>query len=64
MLAGEVPRSQVPALIQLKERAARNVTAALLKSGLLVSDHSRGNLRLGFPLHAVERWFPALYPSN
>lgn len=64
VLAGEVPRSQVPGLIQLKERAARNVTAALLKSGLLVSDHARSNLRLGFPLHAVERWFPALYPAS
>jgi len=63
VLTGEVERGRVASLVQLQERAARNVTAQLIQRRLLVSDGHKSPLRLGFPVEAVERWFPALYPS-
>ncbi|MBV8552577.1 MAG: Fic family protein [Acidobacteriaceae bacterium] len=64
VLQGEVDRGHVPSLIGLRERAARNVTAALIAKGLLTSETPKGPLRLAFPTEAVERWFPALYPGT
>jgi Fic family protein len=64
VLAGEIERGRVPAIIGLQERAARNVTSALLQKKLLVSESSRAPLRLGFPAETVERWFPSLYPTT
>ena len=61
VLRGEVQRGSVPSLIHLQERAARNVTSALIEKRLLVSNGPRAPLRLGFPIEAVERWFPSLY---
>ncbi len=63
VLRGEVERGSVPSLLNLKERAARQVTSLLLEKRLLLSNSSRSPLRLGFPVEAVERWFPALYPA-
>jgi hypothetical protein len=63
VLAGEIERGKVPAMVNLQERAARNVTSALLDKKLLVSTSSRAPLRLAFPTEAVERWFPSLYPA-
>ena len=45
------------------ERMARNVVAGLLKKGYLQSTGPRAPLSLAFPLDAVERWFPRLYPA-
>ena len=63
LLQGSVERGAVPGLVGLRERAARNVTGELLAKKLLVSDSPRAALRLAFPIDAVERWFPSLYPS-
>ncbi len=63
VLSGEVGRGNVGGLVHLQERAARNITAALFDNKLLVSASSRAPLRLGFPVSAVERWFPSLYPA-
>lgn len=62
-LMGEVERSKVRELTGYKERMAREVISALLKKRLLVSSHHKDTLRLGFPLEAVERLFPGLYPE-
>jgi len=64
LLAGEFERGQAPALTAYKERMARTVMARLLALGLLVADGPKAPVRLGFPLAAIERWFPALYPSD
>jgi len=64
VLSGELERGNVTTIVGLRERAARNVTSALLAKRLLVSDGPRAPLRLGFPTEAVERWFPSLYPSS
>lgn len=62
-LMGEVERSKVQELTGYKERMAREVISVLLKKRLLVSSHHKDTLRLGFPLEAVEHWFPGLYPE-
>ncbi len=63
VLAGEVGRSRVPSILNLQERAARNVTSSLVGKKLLVSENTRAPFRLGFPAEAVEHWFPSLYPA-
>jgi Fic family protein len=62
VLSGSIERGRVPAILGLQERAARNITAALVGKKLLVSSSPKAPLRLGLPADAVERWFPSLYP--
>ena len=62
LLAGEVGRGQAASITGYGERMARNVVAGLLKKGYLHSAGPRAALTLVFPLEAVERWFPRLYP--
>jgi len=63
-LAGEVERGKIPALTGYEERAARNITSALVDRGMLVAASSRAPLRLGFTVDVTERWFPRLYPVD
>ncbi len=62
LLAGEVLRGQTASLTGYGERMARNVVSDLIKKGYLKSDSTRAPLILSFPLDAIERWFPKLYP--
>lgn len=62
LLRGEVARSEVSRIIGLGDRVARSVVSGLLQEKLLVSPMPQGGLRLGFPMHAVEYYFPGLYP--
>lgn len=64
LLAGEVPRGRTPEITGYGERMARNVVADLTKKGYLKSESSRAPLVLAFPIDAVERWFPRLYPAT
>ena len=64
LLAGELERGRVPALIDTSERTARRVISALIEKRLLVSGSHKAPLRLGFPIDVVERWFPKLYPAT
>jgi Fic family protein len=64
LLLGEVERGSVASIVNLKERAARNVISALLSRNLLSSSTPKGALRLAFPSDAVERWFPSLFPPT
>jgi hypothetical protein len=36
--------------------------AQLVAEGLLVSDTPKGEVRIGFPIHAAGWFFPELYP--
>jgi Fic family protein len=63
-LAGEFRRGQAAEITGYQERAAREVLATLLARGYLVSANERGPVRLGFPVDAVERWLPRLYPVS
>lgn len=62
LLRGEVPRGEVSRITGLGDRVARSLVSALLREKLLVSPMPQGGLRLGFPIHAVEYYFPGLYP--
>ncbi len=62
LLAGEVPRGRAGEITGYGERMARNVVSDLLKKGYLKSNTTRSPLVLSFPIDAVERWFPRLYP--
>jgi Fic family protein len=64
VIAGEVERSKIRSLTGYEERAARNVTAALVERGILTASSHRAPLRLAFPADVAERWFPNLYPAN
>ncbi len=63
-LAGEFKRGRAPEITGYQERTARDVLTTLLAKGYLVSDNERGPVRLGFPVEAVERWLPKLYPAS
>jgi len=62
LLRGEAPRGAVIEASGLKERTGRNVLGQLISEGLLVSDTPKGEVRVGFPIHAAGWFFPELYP--
>lgn len=64
LLAGEVSRGRAGEVTRYGERMARNVVSELLKKGYLKSAGPRAPLVLAFPIDAVERWFPRLYPTG
>ena len=64
VMNGEIERSKIPGLTGYEERAARNVTSALVDRGMLTAETHRAPLRLAFPADVAERWFPNLYPAN
>lgn len=64
VMAGEFRRGEAPGITGYQERAARDVLGALLDKRYLKSDSPKGPVRLGFPLEAVERWLPRLYPVD
>lgn len=64
LLRGDLPRGQVPTLLDMGERHARRVVAALLDRGVLRSESSRAPLRLAFPASTAGRWMPDLFPDH
>ena len=64
LLSGEVPRGRAGEITGYGERMARNVVSDLLKKGYLESAGPRAPLVVAFPIDAVERWFPRLYPTG
>lgn len=64
LLVGEIPRGRAGEITGYGERMARNVVSTLLKKGYLKSESTRSPLVLSFPIGAVERWFPSLYPKT
>ena len=62
LLLGEVSRGRAGEITGYGERMARKVVSDLLKKGYLQSRSSRSPLVLSFPVDAIERWFPKLYP--
>lgn len=63
VVAGSYSRGKAPDLTGYQERQARTVLNKLVDNGLLVSPTSRSDVRLGFPISVVDRWFPRLYPG-
>lgn len=63
MINGVLARGDVIQASGLKERTGRNLLGMLLEEGLLVSETPKGEVRLGFPIHAAGWFFPDLYPT-
>ena len=63
LLTGEVSRGHAGEITGYGERMARNVVSDLRKKGYLESASTHSPLVLAFPIDAVERWFPRLYPA-
>ena len=61
---GELPRGEIPALLNATDRTARRATSALLERGVLTSDSPRTPLRLAFPAALAGRWMPGLFPEK
>ena len=64
LFRGELPRGDVPAMLDASERQARRVTAALIDRGALVSASHRAPLRLAFPATLAPHWLPGLFPDR
>ena len=63
LVKGEAARGAVIAASGLKERTGRSLLGQMIVEGLLVSDTPKGDVRLGFPIHAAGWFFPDLYPT-
>ncbi|MHB8907778.1 MAG: Fic family protein [Syntrophales bacterium] len=63
LVKGEAARGAVIEVSGLKERTGRTLLGQLIVEGLLVSDTPKGDVRLGFPIHAAGWFFPDLYPT-
>jgi Fic family protein len=64
LIHGISSRGDVIQVSGLKERTGRTLLSQLLKEEILVSDTSKGEVRLGFPIHAAGWYFPDLYPTS
>ena len=64
LIHGVSTRGDVIHASGLKERTGRTLLRLLLEEGLLVSDTPKGEVRLGFPIHAAGWFFPDLYPTQ
>jgi len=62
LVEGEAARGAVITASGLKERTGRTLLSQLLGEGLILSDTPKGDVRLGFPIHAAGWFFPDLYP--
>jgi Fic family protein len=62
LVRGVAARGLVIAASGLKERTGRNLLGQLIEEELLVADTPKGDVRLGFPIHAAGWFFPDLYP--
>jgi hypothetical protein len=60
---GEVPRADVPAIVQASERTGQRATKSLLENGYLHGEGHTSPLLFAIPPAARDRWFPSLYPN-
>jgi Fic family protein len=60
---GELPRSELPAIVG-SERHGRRIASILLKKGVLTAESTRAPLRLAFPATLASRWMPGLFPET
>ena len=64
MVHGKLTRGDLIRASGLKDRTGRTLLTRLLDEGLLMSDSPKGEVKLGFPIHATEWLFPGLYPPQ
>tara|TARA_B100000989_G_scaffold116825_1_gene85998 strand:- start:2884 stop:4080 length:1197 start_codon:yes stop_codon:yes gene_type:complete len=61
--SGPVSRADFKQMTGLSDKIAQQLISKLIKNELLVSDSPRGSLYFGLPLHALNYYFPGLYPE-
>jgi Fic family protein len=61
---GELPRSEISAILDVSDRQARRVVATLVERGVIISDSTRSPLQLSFPAVLAARWLPGLFPEK
>lgn len=57
---GNIPKGEVHLLINSSDRKARDIVKSLLAEGLLETENQKAPLTIGFPVHAVQFYFPEL----
>jgi len=63
LVGDEASSGSVIAASNLKKRTGRSLLGQLIREGLLISDTPKGDVRMGFPIHAAGWFFPYLYPT-
>jgi Fic family protein len=61
---GELPRSEVPNLLGMKERQSRRIVSALIDREVVVSESTRAPLTITFPAKLASSWMPGLFPDR
>ena len=64
LIRGQIERGEASRITGLPERTARRVLGNVIDEGLLASATPKGPVSLRFPVDALERLFPRLYPEN
>ncbi len=62
IIKGEIPRGDVPRLIDASPRTAQALIGKLMEHGYLKSESPKGKLSIGFPSEACSTFFPELFP--
>jgi Fic family protein len=63
-LRGEVPRGEIPRIVNLHERVSRKLVADLIRFDLIKSETPKSNLFLNFHPLFAHNMFPSLYPET
>ncbi len=61
---GEIPRGEVPRTLDVSERTANRVVAALVERGVFTSQTPKAALRITFPATLASYWMPGLFPEQ
>jgi Fic family protein len=61
---GEIPRGEVPRVLDVSERTANRVVAGLVERGVLTSQTPKAPLRITFPATLASYWMPGLFPEQ
>jgi len=61
---GELPRGDIPKLLQVTDRQALRIVSALHDRNVLTSRSSKSPWRLVFPATLAHRWMPGLFPPE
>lgn len=61
---GEMPRGDIPKLLQVTDRQALRIVNALSDRHVLTSRSSKSPWRLLFPASLAHRWMPGLFPPE
>jgi Fic family protein len=59
---GEIPRREIPELLNVTDRHARRITSGLIKKGIIMSDTPKSPIQLIFPAALASHWMPGLFP--